>query len=124
MLAVMAIASCNKQKKAESAGIYEYHETEGFNRADSIIDKLSDLRDYNWMLRATDSLYERGELSKPKYIFYSTITLNLLNQQLTSLKLYYQLDTLDLREVKTQTDIESYVYSYNNYVRMLCDMRR
>ena len=124
MLAVMAIASCSKQKKAESAGIYEYHETEGFNRADSIIDKLSDLRDYNWMLRATDSLYERGELSKPKYIFYSTVTLNLLNQQLTSLKLYYQLDTLDLREVKTQTDIESYVYSYNNYVRMLCDMRR
>ena len=124
MLAVMVIASCSKQKKAESAGIYEYHETEGFNRADSIIDKLSDLRDYNWMLRATDSLYERGELSKPKYIFYSTITLNLLNQQLTSLKLYYQLDTLDLREVKTQTDIESYVYSYNNYVRMLCDMRR
>ena len=71
MLAVMVIASCSKQKKAESAGIYEYHETEGFNRADSIIDKLSDLRDYNWMLRATDSLYERGELSKPKYIFYS-----------------------------------------------------
>ena len=123
-LAVLAVASCSKQKKAESAGIYDYHETDGFTRADSIIDKLSDLRDYDLMLRATDSLYKKGELSKSKYIFYSTVTLNLLNQQLTSLKLYYQLDTLDLREIKTQTDIESYVYSYNNYIRMLCDMRR
>lgn len=124
ILAALTIAGCNKQKKAESAGIYDYHETDGFTRADSIIDKLSDLRDYDLMLRATDSLYKKGELSKSKYIFYSTITLNLLNQQLTSLKLYYQLDTLDLREIKTQTDIESYVYSYNNYIRMLCDMRR
>ena len=124
ILAALTIAGCSKQKKAESAGIYDYHETDGFTRADSIIDKLSDLRDYDWMLRATDSLYKKGELSKSKYIFYSTVTLNLLNQQLTSLKLYYQLDTLDLREIKTQTDIESYVYSYNNYIRMLCDMRR
>ena len=124
LLAAIAIASCNKNKHAESAGIYEYHETDGFNRADSIIDKLSDERDYEVMLRAIDSLYQKGEVSHPKYIFYRTITLNQLNQQLTSLKLYYQLDTLDLRQIKTQTDIESYVYSYNNYIRMLCDMRR
>ena len=124
LLAAVVIASCNRHKHAESAGIYEYHETEGFNRADSIIDKLSDERDYEVMLRAIDSLYDKGEVSKSKYIFYRTITLNLLNQQSTSLKLYYQLDTLDLRQIKTQTDIESYVYSYNNYIRMLCDMRR
>ena len=124
LLAVAALASCNNNKHTESAGIYEYHETDGFNRADSIIDKLSDERDYEVMLRAIDSLYDEGEVSKSKYIFYRTITLNLLNQQSTSLKLYYQLDTLDLRQIKTQTDIESYVYSYNNYIRMLCDMRR
>ena len=93
LLAAVVIASCNRHKHAESAGIYEYHETEGFNRADSIIDKLSDERDYEVMLRAIDSLYDKGEVSKSKYIFYRTITLNLLNQQSTSLKLYYQLDT-------------------------------
>ena len=82
------------------------------------------MRDYEYMLAIIDSLNDRGELSKPKYIFYRTITLNLLNQQSTSLKLYYQLDTLKLQELKTQTDIESYVYSYNNYIRILCDMRR
>ena len=117
-------ASCTKQKRVESAVIYDYLETDGFNHADSIINDISDLRDYDWMLRASDSLYALGELSKPKYLFYRTITLNLLNQQSTSLKLYYQLDTLDLGELQTQTDIESYVYTYNNYIRMLCDMRR
>lgn len=69
ILAALTIAGCNKQKKAESAGIYDYHETDGFTRADSIIDKLSDLRDYDLMLRATDSLYKKGELSKSKIHF-------------------------------------------------------
>ena len=124
LLAVVALASCTKNKPSESAGIYEYHETDGFNRADSIIDKISDTRDYDYMLFAIDSLNKRGELSKSKYLFYRTITLNLLNQQSTSLKLYYQLDTLDLKQIKTQTDIESYVYTYNNYIRMLSEMRR
>ena len=124
LLAAVAIASCTNNKHAESAGIYEYHETDGFNHADSIIDHLSDERDYEAMLRAIDSLHNEGEVSHPKYVFYRTITLNLLNQQNTSLKLYYQLDTMDLKEIKTQTDIESYVYSYNNYIRLLCDMRR
>ena len=123
-LGLAILTSCTKQQRGESAVIYDYLETDGFNHADSIINDISDLRDYEWMLRANDSLYALGELSKPKYLFYRTITLNLLNQQSTSLKLYYQLDTLDLSELKTQTDIESYVYTYNNYIRMLCDMRR
>lgn len=125
LLGVLALSGCRKHEHKEAAQIYDYLETDGFNRADSIIDKISDTRDYDYMLYAIDSLYNRGEVSRPKYIFYRTITLNLLNQQSTSLKLYYQLDTLDLKkELKTQTDIESYVYSYNNYIRMLCDMRR
>ena len=124
LLAMLAIAGCKKHEHSESAGIYEYHETDGFNRADSIIDKISDTREYDYMLFAIDSLNNIGELSKTKYLFYRTITLNLINQQLQSLKLYYQLDTLDLKQIKTQTDIESYVYTYNNYVRMLSDMRR
>ena len=124
LVAVFVLIGCSRHKHTESAGIYDYHETDGFNRADSIIDHISDTRDYEYMLFAIDSLHERGEVSKPKYLFYRTITLNLLNQQSTSLKLYYQLDTLDLNELKTETDIESYVYTYNNYVRMLSDMRR
>ena len=114
LMAALTIVGCGNKHK-ESAGIYDYHETDGFTHADSIIDAASDSRDYDYMLAAIDSLNDLGELSKPKYIFYRTITLNLLNQQSTSLKLYYQLDTLDLKELKTETDIESYVYSYNNY---------
>ena len=124
LLAIIIFAGCTKNKHTESAVIYDYLETDGFNRADSIVNAISDYRDYNWMLKAIDSLNSLGELSKPKYIFYRTITLNMLNQQSTSLRMYYQLDTLDLKELKTQTDIESYVYTYNNYIRMLCDMRR
>ena len=125
LLAALALTGCKKQQHKESAGIYDYLETEGFNHADSIIDKISDTRDYDYMLFAIDSLYNRQEISRPKYIFYRTVTLNLLNKQSTSLKLYYQLDTLDMRkELRTESDIESYVYSYNNYIRMLCDMRR
>ena len=123
LMAALTIVGCGNKHK-ESAGIYDYHGTDGFTHADSIIDAASDSRDYDYMLAAIDSLNNLGELSKPKYIFYRTITLNLLNQQSTSLKLYYQLDTLDLKELKTETDIESYVYSYNNYIRILCDMRR
>ena len=124
LLTIVAIMGCTHRQHTESAVIYDYLETDGFYRADSIINAISDTRDYEYMLQAIDSLNDRGELSKPKYIFYRTITLNLLNQQSTSLRLYYQLDTLDLSELKTQTDIESYVYTYNNYIRMLCDMRR
>ena len=124
ILAVIALTGCNRQKHTESAVIYDYLEAGGFDHADSIVDAISDTRDYDWMLKAVDSLNQLGELSKPKYLFYRTITLNMLNQQSTSLKLYYQLDTLDLNELKTETDIESYVYTYNNYIRMLCDMRR
>ena len=115
---------CTKQKHTESAVIYDYLEADGFDRADSIVNAISDLRDYDRVLAVVDSLNALGELSKPKYLFYRTVTLNMLNQQSTSLKLYYQLDTLDLNELKTETDIESYVYTYNNYIRMLCDMRR
>ena len=123
LMAALTIVGCGDKHK-ESAGIYDYHETDGFTHADSIIDAASDSRDYDYMLAAIDSLNNLGELSRPKYIFYRTITLNLLNQQSTSLKMYYQLDTLNLEELRTETDIESYVYSYNNYIRILCDMRR
>lgn len=121
---LVACVGCSRHERGESAVIYDYQETDGFNHADSIIDKISDTRDYELMLRTIDSLNNIGELSKPKYIFYRTITLNMLNQQSTSLRMYYQLDTLDLNELRTETDIESYVYTYNNYIRMLCDMRR
>jgi signal transduction histidine kinase len=123
-LGLTILIGCTNQKRGGSVVNYDYLESDGFNHADSIVNDISDTRDYEWTLRATDSLYALGELSKPKYLFYRTVTLNMLNQQSTSLRLYYQLDTLDLKELKTQTDIESYVYTYNNYIRMLSDMRR
>ena len=124
LLALIICVGCKDKKHKEAAVIYDYLETDGFTRADSIVNAISDYRDYQWMLEAIDSLNDRGELSRPKYIFYRTITLNMLNQQSTSLKMYYQLDTLDLKTLKTETDVEAYVYTYNNYIRMLCDMRR
>ena len=124
LLALIICVGCKDKKHKETAVIYDYLETDGFTRADSIVNAISDYRDYQWMLEAIDSLNDRGELSRPKYIFYRTITLNMLNQQSTSLKMYYQLDTLDLKTLKTETDVEAYVYTYNNYIRMLCDMRR
>ena len=124
LLALILCAGCKKHKHKESAVIYDYLETDGFTRADSIINAISDYRDYQWMLKAIDSLKNLKQLSEPKYIFYRTITLNMLNQQSTSLRMYYQLDTLELKELKSETDVEAYVYTYNNYIRMLCDMRR
>lgn len=125
LLSVVAVVvGCTRDKHAEPAVIYDYLESGGFDHADSIVDAISETRDYEWTLRTIDSLNGLGQLSKPKYLFYRTVTLNMLNRQSTSLRLYYQLDTLDLRELKTETDIESYVYTYNNYIRMLCDMRR
>lgn len=124
LLALILCAGCKKHKHKESAVIYDYLETDGFTRADSIINAISDYRDYQWMLKAIDSLKNLKQLSESKYIFYRTITLNMLNQQSTSLRMYYQLDTLELKELKSETDVEAYVYTYNNYIRMLCDMRR
>lgn len=101
-----------------------YTDTDGYNRADSIVNVVGDTRDLPRVLAVVDSLEKTGELSLVKTIFYRTITYNLMGQQSASLRLYYQLDSIDVNQLASQADLESYIYSYNNYVRQLCDMRR
>lgn len=124
LLVAMVATGCSDDKHLSVADLEEFSETDGFNRADSIVEEVSEMRDNDLLLATIDSLEKTGELSLAKTIFYRTITYNLMGQQSTSLRLYYQLDSLDVKTLTTQADLESYVYSYNNYVRVLCDMRR
>ena len=117
LIALVAIISCSKKEKP-------FKETDGYNHADSIVNDIGDARDFPRVLAVTDSLQRLGQLSQVKVIFYSTIAYNLMGQRRNALQLYYQLATIDEKELKTQADIESYIYSYKDYVRLLCDMRR
>ena len=118
LLALMATASCTSPKQPSVEGY------DGFNRADSIVSVLGDERDQPAVLAAVDSLEQAGELSLVKTIFYRTIAYNLLGQRRTSLRLYYQLDNIDVKDLTTKAEFDFYIYSYNNYVRVLCDMKR
>ena len=82
------------------------------------------MRDYPRLLSVTDSFIRTGELTPVRGIFYKTIAYNLMGQQRTALRLYYDLSRIDVKTLTTQADIESYLYSYKDYVRVLCDMRR
>lgn len=123
-LMLIAVTGCTKLKRPSANIDDNYTTAEGFNRADSIVSDVSDTRNYPLMLATIDSLEKAGELSLVKTIFYRTICYNVMGQQNTSLRLYYQLDNIDVNELTTQADLDSYIYSYNNYVRLLCDMQR
>ena len=122
LLALTIMSSCTNRNTA--SGPHNYIDDDGFTHADSIIYAIGDERDYKGTLRAIDSLEARGELPLVRTIFYRTISYNLMGQHSTSLRLYSKLTTIDPKELKTQTDLDSYIYSYNNYLRVLCDMRR
>ena len=122
LLAVTIMSSCTNRNT--TMGPHNYIDDEGFTRADSIIYAIGDERDYKGLLRAIDSLEKRGELPLVRSIFYRTISYNLMGQYSTSLQLYSKLAGIDPKELKTRTDLDSYIYSYNNYLRVLCDMRR
>lgn len=122
LLALTIMSSCTNRNTV--SGPHNYIDDDGFTHADSIIYAIGDERDYKGTLRAIDSLEARGELPLVRTIFYRTISYNLMGQHSTSLRLYSKLTTIDPKELKTQTDLDSYIYSYNNYLRVLCDMRR
>lgn len=122
LLALTIMSSCTNRNTA--SGPHNYIDDDGFTHADSIIYAIGDERDYKGTLRAIDSLEKRGELSLVKTIFYRTISYNLMGKHSTSLQLYSKLRGIDPQELKTQTEFDSYIYSYNNYLRVLCDMRR
>ena len=117
-LALIAVTSCTNNKRLAASS------DDGYNRADSIVNAIGDLRDMPQLINVTDSLENTGELSKVRGIFYKAIAYNLMGQSRTALSLYYQLATIDAKDLKTQADIDSYVYASKDYIRLLCDMRR
>ena len=116
---VLGLASCTKDKPTTC--MLE----EGIpNHADSIIDRVGDTRNVPLILAVIDSLEQEGELSKVRGIFYKTVTYNLREEYRTSFALYKQLADINVRKLTDKCDVECYVYSYNNYVRLLCEMKR
>ena len=122
LLTLLVLASCNNEDT--TPGSNGFIDADGFTRADSIVNDIGDTRDFKRILEVIDSLEQRGELPLVRTIFYRTISYNLLGQYNTSLRLYAQLAGIAPKELKTQIDIDSYIYSYNNYVRVLCEMGR
>ena len=118
ILGLVAISSCesNRQQK-KITGMQD------LSHGDSIVFAESDDNDKAHTLAIIDSLYQAGELSKAKTIFYSTVTYNLRGEYRSSMDLYYQLADINVNEL-AGTDLECYIYSCNNYLRVLCEMRR
>lgn len=111
--------SCEQQPKSIS-----YTEAGGYGHADSVLSDISDQHDWPKLLATCDSFEQAGDISKAKSIFYKTVVLNLQGKYRSSLSLYNKLADINTKELKTETDLESYIYAYKDYVRMLCDMRR
>lgn len=118
VLTLTAVIGCTNQHGSSVTG------NDGYNHADSIIDVIGDARDFRRIPVVADSLYDAGLLSLPKVIFYNSIAYNMLGQHRQALQLFYQLDQIDVKQLTTKADLNSYIYAYNNYIRLLCDMRR
>ena len=124
LLALTGAVGCT-HRPGPAADVSEpYHGSDGYNSADSLVDVVGDARDFERVLIIVDSLEQAGELSLPKVIFYNSIAYNILGQHRQALQLYYRLGEIDVKELTTKADLNSYIYSYNNYIRLLCDMRR
>ena len=120
LLALLAVTSCsNRQQKLQA-----FADTDGYNYADSVVSDIGDARDYPRLLAVTDSFVRMGDLTPVRAIFYKTIAYNLMGQNRKSLQMYYQLAMIDVKTLTSQADVESYIYSYKDYVRVLCDMKR
>ncbi|MCR5269446.1 MAG: hypothetical protein K6D91_00310 [Prevotella sp.] len=119
VIVVLGLASCTKDK--HSTCMLE----EGIpHHADSVIQVVGDTRNVPLILSTIDSLEQEGELSKVRVIFYKTVAYNLREEYRTSFALYEQLDNINVKKLTDLCDVECYVYSYNNYVRLLCEMKR
>lgn len=118
------MTSCTNRQQSLTVDCDGYNNSEGFNHADSVISTIGDVRNNPRLLAVIDSFEQTGELSLAKTIFYRTITYNMMGQNRTSLRLYSQLNDIDVKSLATQSDFLAYLYSYNNYVRVLCEMKR
>ena len=121
-LVLLTMVSCTHSKPSPGTDLYTG--SEGYNRADSIVSDIGDTRNHKRVLEVIDSLEKAGELPLVRTIFYRTISYNLMGQYNTSLRLYAQLAGINPKQLNTQADLDCYIYSYNNYVRVLCEMRR
>ena len=117
---LMAVAGCNAPQHRS----LNFKDSEGYNHADSVVSDIGDERDFERLLVVTDSFERAGELTPIRAIFYKTIAYNIMGQQRNALNLYYKLAAIDVKALESQADIESYIYSYKDYVRLLCNMRR
>ena len=121
---LIAMTGCtNRQQPLTVYGV-GFNDAKGFNHADSVMSVIGDERDNPRLLAVIDSFEQAGELSLAKAIFYRTITYNMMGQNRTSLLLYSKLSHIDVKDLATQSDLLAYLYSYNNYVRVLCEMKR
>ena len=118
MIALVAVMGCAKHQSLPATT------DDGYNIADSIVSDIGDARDFSRLIEVTDSFERIGELPEVRAIFYKSVAYNLMGQHRHALSLYYQLSKIDVRELTSQADLESYTYSYKDYVRLLCDMRR
>jgi len=120
ILVLMAVAGCTAPQHRS----LNFKDSEGYNHADSVVSDIGDERDFARLLVVTDSFERAGELTPVRAIFYKTIAYNIMGQQQHALNLYYKLAAVDVKALESQADIESYIYSYKDYVRLLCNMRR
>ena len=120
VLVMLAIVSCTDNQPQRHA----YADAEGYTYADSIISDIGDARDFPRLLVVTDSFLKAGDITPVRAIFYKTIAYNIMGQQSKALSLYYNLDKMDMKELKSMADQESYIYAFKDYVRLLCDMKR
>lgn len=119
-LALLIVAGCSKHQERSNTFVG----SDGYNHADSIVSDIGDTRDFQRLLAVTDSFELAGDLTPVRGIFYKSIAYMLMGQRRSALQLFYQLPAIDVKQLKTQADIDCYIYSYKDYVRMLCDMRR
>ena len=119
-LALLIAAGCSKHQERSNTFVG----SDGYNHADSIVSDIGDTRDFQRLLAVTDSFELAGDLTPVRGIFYKSIAYMLMGQRRSALQLFYQLPAIDVKQLKTQADIDCYIYSYKDYVRMLCDMRR
>lgn len=116
---LMAVAGCTAPQHRS----LNYKDSEGYNHADSVVSDIGDERDFARLLVVTDSFERAGELTPVRAIFYKTIAYNIMGQQRNALNLYYKLAAIEVKALESQADLESYIYSYKDYVRLLCNMR-
>ena len=99
-------------------------EAEELTPTDSLILAVGDTRDVPRLLAVIDSVEQRGELTLAKSIFFRTVAYNMQGEYRSSFELYNLLADIDVKAIKDPSELECFVYSYDNYVRLLCDMRR